>query len=152
MDERHQIDEEAQLRRRRIAAAGIPLPSPAGFVIAGIVWLAGGEETEVTKPEGQTTASSPHRVEAASAAEAGTPAPRGRLTEGGSGKGFDGAALAGEPYAVVFISTRCAALGGFLHRVAADLGPGEGAVLAISADPAVDTAPATRAHLSPAPL
>ncbi|HEX4308170.1 MAG TPA: SCO family protein [Solirubrobacterales bacterium] len=152
MDERDRVDEEAQLRRRRIAAVAIALPILAGIVIAAVVWLAGGEESEVTKPEGETTTSSPHRVEAASAAEAGTPAPRVRLTEGATGKDFDGAALSGEPYAVVFISTRCAAIGGFLRRVATDLGPGEGAVLAISADPALDTPGAARAYLSHAHL
>jgi cytochrome oxidase Cu insertion factor (SCO1/SenC/PrrC family) len=132
------MDEREQIRRRRIAALAIVLPILAGVVIAGIVYLAGGEETQLTKPEGEATATR-QLVEAATPAEAGTPAPRVRLTEGGSGKSFDGASLGSEPYAVVFISSRCDAIGGFLHRVAAELGPGEGAVLAISADPAVDS-------------
>jgi cytochrome oxidase Cu insertion factor (SCO1/SenC/PrrC family) len=153
MDERDRADEEAQLRRRRIAALAIALPILAGIVIAGVVWLAGGEETEVTKPEGEGQATAPkHLVEASTGAEAGTPAPRVRLKEAGSGKDFDGATLSGEPYAVVFVSTRCTAIGGFLHRVAAELGPGEGAVLAISADPAADTPGAARAYLSHAGL
>ncbi len=125
----------------------VALPILAGFVIAGIVYVAGGEETEVTKPEGEATVTR-QLVEAATPAEAGTPAPRIRLTEGGSGKSFDGASLGGEPYAVLFISSRCASLGGFLYRVAAELGPGEGAVLAISADPGVDSPAAVRAYLS----
>jgi hypothetical protein len=141
------MDEREQLRRRRIAALAVGLPILAGLVIAAIVYLAGGEETDVTKPEGET-APAVHRVEAATPAEAGSPAPRVRLTEGGSGRGFDGAALGSEPYAVLFISTRCEALGGFLRRVDADLGPGEGAVLAISADPRVDSPGAVRAYLS----
>ncbi|HEY2056605.1 MAG TPA: SCO family protein [Solirubrobacterales bacterium] len=149
MDERDQIDEAAQLRRRRLAALAVTLPILVGILIAGIVYLAGGKETDVTKPEGETTTARPHdRVEAATPAEAGTPAPRVRLTEGGSGKTFDGASLRGEPYAVVFISTRCEGIGGFLGRVAADLGPGEGAVLAISADPGADTPSAVRGYLS----
>jgi cytochrome oxidase Cu insertion factor (SCO1/SenC/PrrC family) len=148
MDERDRIDEEAQLRRRRIAALAVALPILAGLLIAGIVYIAGGnEETDITKPEGEATASR-HLVEAATPAEAGTPAPRVRLTEGGTGKDFDGASLGSEPYAVVFISTRCASLGGFLRRVAADLGPGEGAVLAISADPQVDSPDAVARYLS----
>jgi cytochrome oxidase Cu insertion factor (SCO1/SenC/PrrC family) len=141
------MDEEAQRRRRRIALLAIALPILAGFVIAGIVYLAGGEETEVTTPKGEERIER-HLVEAATPAEAGTPAPRVRLAEAGSDKPFDGAALAGEPYAVVFISSRCDSFGGFLHRVAAELGPKEGAVLAISADPDVDTPAAAARFLA----
>jgi cytochrome oxidase Cu insertion factor (SCO1/SenC/PrrC family) len=141
------MDEDAQRRRRRIAMLAVALPILAGFVIAGIVYLAGGEETEVTKPEGEATVAR-QLVEAATPAEAGTPAPRIRLTESGSGKSFDGASLEGEPYAVIFISSQCEEFGGFLNRVAAELGPGEGAVLAISADPGVDSPAAVRAYLS----
>jgi cytochrome oxidase Cu insertion factor (SCO1/SenC/PrrC family) len=148
MDERYRIDGEAQARRRRIAALAVALPILAGLLIAGVVYVAGGnEETEITKPEGEVTGSR-QLVEAVTPAEAGTPAPRVRLTEGGSGKSFDGASLGGEPYAVVFISTRCEAIGGFLRGVAADPGPGEGAVLAISADPGVDSPGAVSAYLS----
>jgi len=141
------MDEREQSRRRRIAALAITLPILAGLVIAGVVYLFGGGEPEVTKPEGETTAARA-LVEAATPAEAGTPAPRVRLVEGGSGKSFDAASLGSEPYAVVFISTRCASLGGFLSRVAAELGPREGAVLAISADPAVDSPDAVARFLS----
>jgi cytochrome oxidase Cu insertion factor (SCO1/SenC/PrrC family) len=142
------MGEDEQRRRRRIAALAVALPILASLVIAGIVYLAGGsEETDVTKPEGEGQAPQ-QLVEAATPAEAGTPAPRVRLTEGGSGKSFDGSSLGNEPYAVVFISTRCGAIGGFLQRVAADLGPGEGAVLAISADPPVDTPGAVAKYLS----
>lgn len=141
------MDEREQIRRRRIAALAVVLPIVVGVVIAGIVYLAGGEEAQVTKPEGEATATR-QLVEAATPAEAGTQAPRVRLTEGGSGKSFDGASLGSEPYAVVFISSRCDAIGGFLHRVAAELGPGEGAVLAISADPAVDSPGAVARFMS----
>jgi cytochrome oxidase Cu insertion factor (SCO1/SenC/PrrC family) len=136
------MDEREQSRRRRIAALAVCLPILAGVLIAGIVYLAGGEETDVTTPEGEAQRvreAQPRELEeAATPAEAGTPAPRVRLAEGG-GKSFDGASLGAQPYAVVFISSGCEALGGFLRRVAAELGPGEGAVLAISADPQVDT-------------
>jgi cytochrome oxidase Cu insertion factor (SCO1/SenC/PrrC family) len=148
MDEGDRIDEGTQLRRRRLAALAVTLPILVGIVIAGVVYLAGGsEETDITKPEGEVAASG-QLVEAATPAEAGTPAPRVRLTEGGSGKSFDGASLGGEPYAVVFISSRCTAIGGFLGRVAAELEPGEGAVLAISADPQVDSPAAVARFLS----
>lgn len=141
------MDEDAQRRRGRIALLAIALPILAGFVIAGIVYVAGGEETEVTTPKGEERIE--HRlVEAATPAEAGTPAPRVRLTEAGSGKPFDAASLGGRPYAVVFITSRCEAFGGFLYRVASELGPGEGAVLAISADPAVDSPAAAAKFLS----
>jgi cytochrome oxidase Cu insertion factor (SCO1/SenC/PrrC family) len=145
------MDEDAQRHRRRIAALVVTLPILAGLIIAAVVHFAGGEETDVLKPEGEPTAAR-QLVEAATPAEAGAPAPRIRLTEGGSGKRFDGASLAGEPYAVVFISSRCEAIGGFLHRVAAELGPDEGAVLAISADPEVDSPGAVRTYLSVHPL
>jgi cytochrome oxidase Cu insertion factor (SCO1/SenC/PrrC family) len=141
------MDERDQSRRRRIAALAVVLPILAGLVIATVVYLAGGKETDVTKPEGEGQAT-PRRAEAATPAAAGTPAPRVRLTEGGSGKSFDGASLGNQPYAVVFISTHCTDFGGFLRRVAAELGPGEGAVLAITADPAVDSPAAARSFLS----
>jgi cytochrome oxidase Cu insertion factor (SCO1/SenC/PrrC family) len=141
------MDERAQRRRRRIAALAVAAPILAGLLIAAVVHFAGGGETDVTEPGGEATAPR-ELVEAATPAAAGSPAPRVRLTEGGSGASFDGATLAGEPYAVVFISTRCEAIGGFLRRVAADLEPGEGAVLAISADPAVDSPAAVRAYLA----
>jgi cytochrome oxidase Cu insertion factor (SCO1/SenC/PrrC family) len=141
------MDEDAHRRRSRIALLAIVLPILAGFVIAGIVYVAGGEETEVITPKGEERIER-HLVEAATPAEAGTPAPRVRLTEAGSGASFDAASLDGEPYAVVFIDSRCAAFGGFFYRVAAELGPGEGAVLAISADPALDSPAAAAKFLS----
>jgi cytochrome oxidase Cu insertion factor (SCO1/SenC/PrrC family) len=141
------MDEDAQRRRYRIAALAIGLPILAGLIIAALVYFLGGEETELTTPKGEERIER-HLVEAATPAEAGSPAPRVRLTEGGSGKAFDGASLGGEPYAVLFISSRCDGIGGFLYRVAAELGPGEGAVLAISADPTVDTPAAVAKFLS----
>src|ERR1700761_6715153 len=141
------MNEREQMRRRRIAALAIGLPILAGIIIAALVYFLGNETTDVTTPKGEEQIER-HLVEAATPAEAGTPAPRVRLTEDGSGKSFDGGSLAGEPYAVVFISSRCAAIGGFLDRVAAELEPGEGAVLAISADPQVDTPAAVAKFMS----
>ena len=139
------MDERTRSRRKLIATLAVVLPIAAGLVIAAIAHFVGGEETEVAKPQ-------PHQqhrlVEAATPAAAGSPAPRVRLTEGGSGQSFDGATLGSEPYAVLFISTRCGAIGGFLRRVATELEAGEAAVLAISADPRVDSPAAVRAWLS----
>ena len=116
------MDEDDQRRRRRIALLAIALPILAGFVIAGIVYLAGGKETDVATPKGEERIER-HLVEAAAPAEAGTPAPRVRLAEAGSGKAFDCASLGGQPYAVVFLCSRCEAFGGLLYRLDAELGP-----------------------------
>lgn len=145
-DRRH--DEEAQMRRRRIAALAVCLPILTGLVIAALVYFLGNEHTDVTKPEGDTAGRPRHLVEAAPAAETGSDAPRVRLTDGTDGKRFDSASLGAQPYAVIFISTRCEAIGGFLRRVAAQLEPGEAAVLAISANPKLDSPAAVRAYLS----
>jgi cytochrome oxidase Cu insertion factor (SCO1/SenC/PrrC family) len=145
------LDEEAQMRRRRIAALAIGLPILAGVIIAALVYFLGNESTDVTTPKGEESIER-HLVEAAAPAEAGTPAPRVRLTEGGSGRSFDGASLGGEPYAVVFTSTGCAGIGKFLGRVAAELEPGEAAVLAISAEPKADTPAAVKSYLAKAGL
>jgi len=147
IDRRPELDEAAQMRRRRLAALAIALPILAGLIIAALVYFVGDEHTELRTPKGEERIER-HLVEAAAPAEAGSPAPRVRLTEAGSGRPFDGASLDGRPYAVVFISTRCDGIGRFLGRVAAELHPGEGAVLAISADPRLDTPAAARAYAS----
>jgi hypothetical protein len=138
------VDDDAQRRRYRIAALAVGLPILAGLIIAGLVHFVGGEETEVVTPKGEERIER-KLAEAATPAEAGTPAPRVRLTEAGSGKAFDSASLGCEPYAVIFLDSRCEAFGGLLYRLDAELGPGEGAVLAISSDPSVD-APAAAAR------
>ncbi|HVV91727.1 MAG TPA: SCO family protein, partial [Solirubrobacterales bacterium] len=145
-DDRTEIDERAQRRRRRIAALTVALPILAGLVIAALVHFLGGEEENVTKPEGEQRA--PHRlVEAAAPAETGSPAPRVRLTEATTGRRFDSASLGDTPYAVVFISTRCETIGDFLARATRDLS-GAGAILAITADPEVDSPKAVKAWLA----
>lgn len=141
------MDEDAQRRRYRIAALAIGLPILAGLIIAALVNFLGGEETEVRTPKGEERIER-RLVEAATPAEAGSPAPRVRLAEAGIGKTFDSSSLGGEPYAVVFLDSRCEAFGGLLYRIASELGPGEGAVLAISADPAVDSPAAAARFLS----
>jgi hypothetical protein len=143
------MDEGTQ-RRRRIAAALIVVgPVAIGLVIAALAHFAGGgEEADVTKTEAGQQRQGHELVEAASSAAAGSPAPRVRLTEGGTGKAFDSAALGSEPYAVVFLTVRCDPLGDYLRQVDAELGPGKGAVLAISADPKLDSPGAARAWLA----
>jgi cytochrome oxidase Cu insertion factor (SCO1/SenC/PrrC family) len=141
------VDEDAQRRRYRIAALAIGLPILAGLIIALLVNVFGGEETEVITPKGEERIER-RLAEAPNPAEAGTPAPRVRLTEAGDGKAFDSASLGNAPYAVVFIDSRCDAFGGLLYRLAAELESGEGAVLAISADPAVDSPAAAAKFLS----
>lgn len=141
------MDEDAQRRRYRIAALAIGLPILAGLIIAALVNFLGGEETEVVTPKGEERIER-RLVEAATPAEAGTPAPRVRLTEAGDGKAFDSASLGSEAYGVVFLDSRCTGFGSLLYRVANELGTGEGALLAISADPAVDSSAAAARFLS----
>lgn len=141
------MDEREQERRRRLAVLIVALPILAGVTIAALVYFFGTEHIEVRTPKGEERIEH-HLVEAAAPAEAGTPAPRVRLAEGATGRSFDSASLGSEPYAVVFLSTRCEAIGRFLGRVAGTLGPGEGTVLAISADPRTDSKRAVRAFTS----
>ncbi|MBS1886991.1 MAG: hypothetical protein JSU06_07360 [Actinobacteria bacterium] len=141
------MDERRGRRLKLIAALAVVLPILAGLAIAAAVKVFGnrGEEIQGTP----TTRESPRpQAEAVSPAATGSPTPRVRLTEGGDGRPFDSASLRGEPYAVLFLSTHCEAFGGLLGRAAAELRPGQGAVLAISADPAADSPGAVRAFLA----
>lgn len=134
-------------RRKLIATLTVVLPVVAGLVIVALGQFLG-HETEIrTTPEEST---GPARRTAVGPAEAGTPAPRVRLTEGGTGKSFDSASLGNEPFVVVFISTDCHAIGGYLERAVGEMraNDGAGAVLAISADPEVDTPKAVAAWLA----
>ena len=133
-------------RRKLIATLCVVLPLLVGIAIAGIANLVG-HKTEIRKPRPETAS---RRRTAVAPAAAGTPAPRVRLAEGASGRRFDSTSLGTDPYAVVFTSTRCAAIGDYLGRVAAELrsaGRPE-AVLAISSDPRTDTPRAVSAYLS----
>jgi cytochrome oxidase Cu insertion factor (SCO1/SenC/PrrC family) len=139
------MDPRDRRRRRRVATLTVVLPVLAGLVIAGLVHFLGHETTEVTKPEGEPQ----HRTltEAAIPAATGSPAPRVRLEEPATGRSFDTAGLGDRPYAVVFVSTRCGPIGDYLRRAAADLGDAA-AIVAITADPRVDTPAAVRAWLA----
>jgi cytochrome oxidase Cu insertion factor (SCO1/SenC/PrrC family) len=133
-------------RRKRIAILAVVVPILVGIVIAAVGHIAG-HETDITKPR---PLPEQQLRTATAAAEAGTPAPRVRLAEAASGHNFDSSSLGGAPYAVVFITTRCGAIGDYLGHALAKLG-GEGAdaaILAISADPAIDTRSAVRSWLA----
>jgi cytochrome oxidase Cu insertion factor (SCO1/SenC/PrrC family) len=134
-------------RRKLIATLAVVGPLAVGLLIAVIAHLVGGGETETSKPPPSAV---PQRQVAAAAAAAGTPAPRVRLTEGATGKPFDSASLGTTPYAVVFISAKCGAVGDYLGKAAAELrhkGDPD-AVLAITSDPAGDTPKAVSAYLA----
>jgi cytochrome oxidase Cu insertion factor (SCO1/SenC/PrrC family) len=134
-------------RRKLIATLCVVLPLLAGVAIAAIAALVGHESDNVAKPRPETA---PQRRVAVAPAAAGTPAPRIRLGEAASGKRFDSAALGGDPYAVVFISTECGPIGDYLGRAVAELRSrgAPDAVLAISSDPSTDTPEATAAYLT----
>jgi cytochrome oxidase Cu insertion factor (SCO1/SenC/PrrC family) len=138
--------DQSSSRRKKIAALTVILPVTVGILIVVLGHLLGHESSEIQKPR----EAEPTRQTAVAPAAAGTPAPRVRLSEGASGKRFDGASLGSQPYAVVFISTACGPIGGYLGRAVAELGA-EGdadAVVAISADPARDTPQAVGAFLA----
>lgn len=140
-------------RRKLIAALIVILPIMAGLVIVALGHFLGNETTEVKKPPAGSESVEGGAVErrpAPAPAAAGTPAPRVRLSEGASGARFDSASLGSEPYAVVFVSTGCEAIGAYLGRAVAELrGEGDaGAVLAISADPTADSPDAVSAWLA----
>lgn len=143
------MDQRSQDRRKLLALLAVVVPVLIGIVIVLIGHFAG-HETEIAKPREASEIEETQRVAAAAPAAAGTPAPRVRLHEGASGKSFDSASLGSDPYAVVFITSDCEAIGNFLGRAIAEL-RGEGghaAVLAISADPATDTPKAVGAWLA----
>jgi cytochrome oxidase Cu insertion factor (SCO1/SenC/PrrC family) len=139
-------------RRKVIATLAVVLPLAVGLLIAVIAHFVGGGETEISKPApaAAVAAAAPQRQVAPAPAAPGTPAPRVRLTEGATGKPFDSASLGETPYAVVFISARCGAVGDYLGEAAAELrrGGDPDAILAISADPAGDTQKAVSAYLT----
>jgi len=133
-------------RRKLVALLAVVGPVLIGIAIVVIGHFAG-HETEIAKPRESTEI---ERQVAVAPAAAGTPAPRVRLHEGASGKSFDSASLGNDPFAVIFISTHCEAIGDFLGSAISELrdGGSKAAVLAISADPTVDTPKAVGAWLS----
>jgi cytochrome oxidase Cu insertion factor (SCO1/SenC/PrrC family) len=142
------MNEQEKARRKKIATLTVVLPLVAGVIIVLLGHFLGNEHTEIPTPK-ETTGAEVERQSAPVLAAAGTPAPRIRLSEGATGKRFDSASLGDAGYAVVFISTKCEAIGDYLGRVARSLaGSGGGDVLAISADPEVDTPEAVREWLA----
>ncbi|HEY0277189.1 MAG TPA: SCO family protein [Solirubrobacterales bacterium] len=136
------MNEQEKSRRKRIATLVVVLPLVAGMIIVALGHFLGHEESNVAKEkEAPEVVEKIERQTAAAPAASGTPAPRVRLTNGATGQSFDSASIGSDPYAVVFINTKCEAIGGYLGQVAAELkAKGDAdAVLAISADPAVDT-------------
>jgi cytochrome oxidase Cu insertion factor (SCO1/SenC/PrrC family) len=145
------MNEQEKERRKKIATLTVVLPIVAGLIIVALGHFLGHESTDIKKPkELSEVEAETQRTTAASPAAAGTPAPRVRLTNGATGQSFDSASIGSDPYAVVFINTKCEAIGSYLGRVASELKAGgdADAVLAISADPAVDTPEAVRAWVA----
>lgn len=133
------MNEQQKERRKKIATLTVVLPLLAGVIIVLLGHFLGNEHIEIPTPKEPTSAEA-ERQAAPPLAAAGTPAPRVQLSEGATGKRFDSASLGDEGYAVVFISTKCEAIGDYLGRVTRKLAGSEGGdLLAISADPEVDT-------------
>lgn len=140
---------ESSSRRKKIATLAVVLPVTVGLIIVVLGHLLGHEESNIAKPKELTEVAADRQTAPAPAA-AGTPAPRVRLSDGATGERFDSSSLGNDPYAVVFVTTKCEAIGKYLGRVSAELtAKGDAdAVLAISADPAVDTPEAVRAWVA----
>ncbi len=142
------MNEQDKTRRKKIAALTVILPVMAGIVIVILGHLLGHESSEIQKPK-EASEAQVERQAAPAPAAAGSPAPRVRLSEGATGARFDSSSLGGEGYAVVFVSTKCGPIGEYLGRVTRKLaGSGGGAILAISADPEVDTPEAVKGWLA----
>jgi cytochrome oxidase Cu insertion factor (SCO1/SenC/PrrC family) len=144
------MNEQQKARRKKIATLTVVLPLLAGIIIVLLGHFLGNEHIEIPTPKETTGAEAEAERQAAPAlAAAGTPAPRIRLSEGATGKRFDSASLGDEGFAVGFISTKCEPIGDYLGRVTRKLeGSGGGDVLAISANPEVDTPQAVRGWLA----
>jgi cytochrome oxidase Cu insertion factor (SCO1/SenC/PrrC family) len=145
------MNEQEKSRRKKIAAVVVILPLVAGMIIVALGHFLGHEEDNVAKEkEAPEVAAKIERQTAAAPAASGTPAPRVRLTNGATGESFDSSSIGGDPYAVVFINTSCEAIGKYLGRAASELkAKGDAdAVLAISADAAVDTPEAVSAWVA----
>jgi cytochrome oxidase Cu insertion factor (SCO1/SenC/PrrC family) len=143
------MNEQEKARRKKIATLTVVIPITVGIIIVLLGHFLGNEHTEIPTPKETTTEVEVERKAAPELAAAGTPAPRVRLSEGATGKRFDSSSLGEAGYAVVFISTKCEPIGDYLGRVARKLaGSGAGDVLAISADPEVDTPEAVRKWLA----
>jgi cytochrome oxidase Cu insertion factor (SCO1/SenC/PrrC family) len=132
-----------------IATLAVVVPIVVGLFIVALGHFLGHENSDIAKPKEAVQAEVERRTAAAPAA-AGTPAPRVRLSDGSTGARFDSSSLGNDPYAVVFITSKCEAVGAYLGQASAELKAGgdADAVLAISADPEVDTPGAVRAWVA----
>ncbi|HEX3360130.1 MAG TPA: SCO family protein [Solirubrobacterales bacterium] len=141
--------DQSSSRRKLIATLAVVVPVTVGLIIVVLGHFLGHEESDIAKPKEAAQAEVERRTAAAPAA-AGTPAPRVRLSDGATGRRFDSSSLGHDPYAVVFITSKCEAVGAYLGRASAELkAAGDAdAVLAISADPGVDTPEAVRAWVA----
>jgi cytochrome oxidase Cu insertion factor (SCO1/SenC/PrrC family) len=145
------MNEQDKSRRKKIATVVVVLPLVVGMIIVALGHFLGHEESNVAKEKEAPEVAAKIKLRTAAApAAAGTPAPRVRLTNGATGQSFDSSSIGSDPYAVVFINTKCEAIGKYLGRAAAELkAKGDAdAVLAISADPAVDTPEAVSAWVA----
>ena len=143
--------DQSSSRRKKIATLAVVLPVVVGIFIVVLGHFLGHEHTDIAKPREATEVEAEvERRTAPAPAEAGTPAPRVRLSDGATGGRFDSSSLGHDPYAVVFVTTGCEAIGAYLGRASADLkAAGDAdAILAISADPSVDTPEAVRAWVA----
>jgi len=139
-------DSQGSSNKGRVTALVIGLPLLLGLAIAAVAHFAGNAPSE----NGTTAAvSEPGLTPAANRVASGTPAPRVRLEDARTGATFDSASLRGQPYAVVFVTTRCGRAGDELRAVVEDLDRAgvQVPVLGISADPAADTRGSVRAWL-----
>jgi cytochrome oxidase Cu insertion factor (SCO1/SenC/PrrC family) len=143
------MNDQERKRRKTIAALAVVVPVFVGLVIVAFGHFLGHEKSDIAKPREATEVEVERRTAVAPAA-AGTPAPRVRLSDATTGKPFDGSSLGSDPYAVVFVSSGCEAIGGYLGREVAELkAAGDAdAVLAISADPEADTPKAVGAWVA----
>jgi cytochrome oxidase Cu insertion factor (SCO1/SenC/PrrC family) len=141
--------DQSSSRRKTIATLAVVVPIVVGLIIVALGHFLGHEHTDIAKPKEAAQAEVERRTAAAPAA-AGTPAPRVRLSDGATGARFDSSSLGNDPYAVVFVTSKCEAIGAYLGRASAELKAGgdADAVLAISADPEVDTPEAVRAWVA----
>jgi len=141
---------------RRATAGSRPRGWRTALVLVAVValgWAGAVIYTAVTRGEKAEPERAPQlRANALPDGLAGTPAPRIVLDDG-RGERVDTADLAGRPYAITFLYTRCGdvcpLIGQELRGALNDLGPAARgtAVLAVSVDPEGDTPAAVRAWL-----
>ena len=138
--------DEAQ-KRRLLVLALVLVPVLAGLGIVALAHFAGPSDEGGTATIRSSSNGSELPEPALAPAAAGTPAPAVRLTDARRGTRFDSSALAGQPLAIVFLSTACEAAAAPLRQALTAAAGAAPAVLAITADPWRDTIPRVRAWL-----